>query len=374
MTAAAPARESGSPPSPELVQRRLAAADAHLPDPHWRAVAVFLAGTLPPGGLILAPNDFLAVFRGTIADHMRRDALPEARFAFFVLHKGPRLDRVDEAFLREALDGIAVFANPVFVICAPAGTPLPPAPPEHVQALLEQAAQRPLRTRSEKAVQVIGTHNRAWALRRTLGSLRHCRAPIIVVDDGSTGLNRWHNRRATCRAGALYIGLPDNCGLAYALNVGLSRALADPDTAWISVTNDDVAMAPAALAVLAAVARAAPGGASGTVVTGYDSPAHPHTGEGLLGGHAVAYARSHSGQHIFAHRQYWQAVMPIPTQYRGAPRRGGGLFEGHASDEDWWVGSWAPASAVKRGFEVVVVPGLVTTFGQGRSSWGGPGR
>lgn len=374
MAAAANAGDPGRAASPDRVQRRLAAAAAHLADPQWRAVAAFLAPTLPPGGLILAPNDFLAVFRGTVADHVRRDAMPEARFHFFVLHKGPRLHRVDDAFLREAVAGIAVFANAVFVVYAPPDTPLPPAPPEHVHALLEQAAQRPRGKRGEKTVQVIGTYNRAWALRRTLASLRHCGAPIMVVDDGSAGLNRWRNRLAARRAGALYFPLPDNRGLANAVNVGLCHALSDPGTTWISVTNDDVEMAPAGLAVLAEVARAAPGGPAGTVVTGYSSPAHAHTGTGTLAGHAVAYARSHSGQHIFAHRHYWQAVMPIPTQYRGAPRAGGGLFDGHASDEDWWVGSWAPASAVKRGFDVVIVPGVVTTFGEGRSTWGGPGR
>ncbi|MGE4012009.1 MAG: glycosyltransferase family 2 protein [Alphaproteobacteria bacterium] len=333
-----------------------------------------MADKLPIGGFVLAPNGFLHVFRGTVADHVRRDTLPSATFSFYVLHKGAYLDRIDPAFIREATAGTPVFANDVFVVFAPAGVASRAAAREHVAPLMEQVLRRALAPPADRVAMVVASFNRAWALRRTLRSLRRCGVPIIAVDDGSTGIDRLRNRLAAHRARAYYLPLPHNEGLPHALNVGICQALATPETQWISVTNDDVEIHPGALDVLVQVARAAPGGITGTILTGYDSPLHPVYATSMIAGHAVRFARSLSGQHAFAHRTYWQEILPIPTYYRGAPRRDAGLFEGHGSDEDWWFGSWSPASGVKRGIDVVVVPGLVTTFGDGRSTWGSPGR
>jgi hypothetical protein len=106
--------------------------------------------------------------------------------------------------------------------------------------------------------------------------------------------------------------------------------------------------------------------------TGFRNLHHRAHGEAEIGGEAVLFCRSTSGQHLHAHREYWESILPVPTPYARAPKVEGGIFPGQAGDADWWVSNWAPRSAIKRGAAICVVPGLVSTTGNGRSTWGGP--
>ncbi|NJO33778.1 MAG: glycosyltransferase family 2 protein [Rhodospirillales bacterium] len=219
---------------------------------------------------------------------------------------------------------------------------------------------------------VVTTYCRSWALRRTLHSLAK-QLPIMVVDDKSDPLSALRNRLTARRHGASYLLFGNNLGLAQALNAGIGYWLSRPETEWISVFNDDIEAMPDSVIAIDEIARASPFGRDATLVTGYRSPHHSAHGETRVAGRDVLLLRSASGQHLHAHRSYWQRVLPIPSPYAAAPKRNGGAYDGQGSDTDWWIGSWAPGSAVKRGAYILCAPGLVTTFGAGRSTWGSSG-
>lgn len=192
-----------------------------------------------------------------------------------------------------------------------------------------------------------------------------------MIDDGSSPLHSWRNRLYAGLAGASYMRLPANMGLAGARNAGVAYWLAHPEIEWISAFDDDVEVAPDLFDVLARIAREqAP---TSTMFTGYRSPVHFEHAETSIAERQVFFARSCSGQHMHAHRDYWTRVLPAPTPYARAPKPAGGTFPGQGCDSDWWFSCWSPKAGVKSGIDVVVVPGLVTTFGAAHSSWGSSG-
>ncbi len=294
--------------------------------------------------------------------------MPDAVIEFFVLHKG-MLERIDPALLCEAAAGMPIFANDVFAIYGRHGQRLP-AEQEYqlaaIQRFTDERARKPVETGTVGIT--VMTYNRSPALRRTLRSLARLRRPMLVIDDGSSPLHRWRNRLYSRLAG---MRLPKNMGLACARNAGFAHWLTQPEIEWISAFDDDVEVASNLFDVLAHLARnRAP---TTAIFTGYRSPVHREPAEATMAGRQVFFARSCSGRHMHAHRDYWTRVLPTPTAYPEAPKPIGGAFAGQGCDSDWWLSCWSPKSGIKSGIDVVVVPGLVTTFGAGHSSWGSSG-
>ena len=348
---------------------------ASLPDPLWVDAARSLDGLVERGDLILAPVEFLHVFPGSVALHVRRRMLGATPISHYILHKG-MLDRVDPEFVREAMQATPVFANAVFVVYSRRGGSLTDDQSEHLAVLNTYSAQIAQTSAPSFATGVVvTTYNRPWALRRTLASLSRQGRPIVVVDDGSPTISRFRNGIMAGAQRAAYMPHPDNLGLAHSLNVGVCHWLAHPEVEWISTFNDDVEVVDGMFDVLENIVRHSPHPPAHSLYTGYADDDHPRSVAEPLAGRAAALARSCPAKHLHAHRSYWQSVLPIPTAYTGAPKPAGGLFPGHGSDADWWVGSWAPQSAPKQGGSVVVIPGLVSTFATGASSstWGNKG-
>jgi hypothetical protein len=274
------------------------------------------------------------------------------------LHKG-MLDWVDRAFLEEARRCVPTFANDVFVVFTDDGDLLPDEQRQHL-AFFDHYVQTlgPACAPAESTGVVVTTHNRPRALARTLRGLARTKRPILVVDDGSSRHRRLLNRSLALRARAVYLRLPKNLGLANAANVGVCYWLAQPDTLWISVFNDDVDVVDDIFERLDLVTRSFGDAGPSRLYAGHHHPLHQVHDSGKVEQQQILLTRSCSGLHLHAHRDYWQEVLPVPTTYEGAPKPAAGVFTGQGSDVDWWTASWAPTSGVKRGFDVVVIPGL----------------
>lgn len=203
---------------------------------------------------------------------------------------------------------------------------------------------------------VVTTYNRPDALKRTLESLRKLGLPILVVDDASpNSLGTFY----TCHdGGAFLLRLPENRGLAGALNIGLSYWLADPMIKWISYFQDDVDVDPDILEVLRDVQHEK----DRPLLTGHDAVEHPALAEKVVSGVKVKLKKSCRATHMHAHRSYWESVMPIPSRELGAPKPIPGKPRGMGSNVDWWVATNAPKSVGATGRYVTCVPGLVRTF------------
>lgn len=206
---------------------------------------------------------------------------------------------------------------------------------------------------------LVTTFNRPAALQRSLPQIAALGLPVVVVDDGSEATARDANFHSCRDAGATYVGLAENRGLAAAMNVGLGYVLADPAVEWISYFQDDVDVAAETMERLARLEHpdARP------LLTGYDADEHPTVDTRDIAGISVALKPSTPAVHMHAHVAFWKAVMPIPSEYLGAPKPGRG-----ASGEDWWIS----AAAARRGLLIPCVPGLVRTFvwHPSDSTWG----
>lgn len=334
-------------------------------DEYWTAVAKVLERLAQDDDLILAPNEFLPLFPGVIALHVRKRMLPQERIAHFALHKG-MLEHVDPAYLAEAAGLTAVFANEVFAVYSIRGEELSAEQCIHLPDLSGFRAP-PLSTATGV---LVTTYNRSAALQRSLASIARQGRPILVVDDGSAELVKRENERIAVDHGAVFLGYPVNHGLANAMNVGVSYWLGCPEIEWISIFNDDVEVVDGTFDVIDALINSGRFVLDATVFTGFESALHPLGDIEIVEGHAIRRSNSSSGQHLHARSTYWQGVLPVPTTYPRAPKPTGGVFPGHGGDTDWWVASWAPRAAPKLGGNVVVVPGLVNTFSFKDSTWG----
>ena len=219
-------------------------------------------------------------------------------------------------------------------------------------------------TWDDRAV-LVTTFERPAALERSLPQICNLGAPVLVVDDGSRASVAQRNQAAARKHGAEYLRLPTNRGVSAALNAGLAYLLADPRLQWISYLQDDVDVRRDALTELQKVEDAT----LRPLLTGYDADEHLAVEETEICGVRVVLKRETAGIHLHAHRDYWRAVLPIPTQYLGSPKR-----RWEASLEDSWITVGAPAAAARRGIPVVCVPGLVRTFlwHSGDSTWENP--
>ena len=117
--------------------------------------------------------------------------------------------------------------------------------------------------------------------------------------------------------------------------------------------QDDVQLSPEALKALKAVRhiRERP------ILTPYYAKEHMVHGRARIEDYDVLFQRSAPGLMLYAHRDYWRDVLPIPTPHLGAPK-GRGKRPGQGADEDWWITAWSPRSAPKRGLYITCIPDL----------------
>lgn len=211
---------------------------------------------------------------------------------------------------------------------------------------------------------IVTSYNRPEALARSLPQISALGAPILVIDDGSDPARAATLADVAALVGARVCRLPENRGLAAALNVGLAYWLADRRAEWISYFQDDVDVSPSLFAELERAAAEYPA----ELYTGHDSPKHA----GLPAPEGVKFKLSAAGLHLHARAHFWASIMPIPTYELGAPhRREGRPGRGVGSNVDWWITRDAPARMVQGGY-IVCVPGLVRTFlhRAADSTWG----
>ncbi|MBD2464220.1 glycosyltransferase [Oscillatoria sp. FACHB-1407] len=340
-----------------------------LQDPYWMQVRSFLERHTQPLDAILAPNEFLEFFPGNYHYNITY-LLPADHFAFVVFHKA-MLREIELPFVLDVIRSFQpVFANEVFVVYAKqTSTQLSEQDQEHVQFLLDEIEnyRKQQKILIERFAITVTTHNRPHSLERSLPQFLTLKVPIVIVDDASTPENAAINKQIAEQHHIPLIHIPENRGLPNAMNVGISYWLADPGIIWISYFQDDVDVDPNLFEVLDAVQDRE----ERPLLTGRDALEHPTVKTENIAGHRVLLKRSMPGQHLHAHRDYWSAVLPIPTPYLGAPKPDKGK-PGQGADEDWWITAWSPNSITKRGKYVVCVPGLVRTFRPTaeNSTWG----
>jgi len=346
-------------------------------DRFWENVFTFLRRYATEADRILAPKDFLDVHPGVFGYGIQY-AFPLHYFSLIVLHKG-MYDYFPLEALEELRAGfVPIFANEVFVVLANHPRKgVAYVPDVHYEAFaiaIEELRQHGHRegsrgdsTATTSYGVVVTTYNRPHALSRSLPQILRAGAPVLVVDDGTTGEGEARNRDTAKSCGADYLLLPNNRGLPAAINAGISYWLADPQVTWISCFQDDVDVHPAIFAHLEKVQEPT----VRPILTGRLSGRHPTYGQERVGGEEIILMRGISGQHIHAHRDYWRGVLPIPSPYLGAPRHGGGLA-GQGPEEDFWISVWSPGSITKKGGFVACIPGLVRAFLSSAedSTWG----
>ena len=325
-----------------------------------------------PGDSLLAPVEFLHFFRSVYPIHIRRSMITSERIDWFLLHKG-MLERVDPSIAEEALGLSAHFANEVFALFGRREGKLPDEEKNHLQPVLGWKKNLTALPEIDGHAALVTTFERPNFLERCLDSLIGQFNRILIVDDGSEALTRDRNATAASRAGAEveYVHLGRNRGHSCAFNVGIAMLLADLDISWISKFDDDTELVSGGVERLKLVTRACGTAGHRNLYSCYGRPEHFHLvhREEMILGERVLICRSCSGQHMHAHRSYWERVVPIPTPYARAPKRAGGFFPGQGSDSDRWCSNWAPRSAVKMGGWVYVLPGLVRNHGEDDSTW-----
>jgi hypothetical protein len=341
-------------------------------DESWIAALRALRQVHANGEVVLAPAEFAHFFDKTYPIHIRRRVIPDERIDWFLLHSAMG-DRIDPAVAQEGLGLHPHFANEVFVLLGRREGELPDNQRVYLAPFASWAKDLPAREKEDAQAAMIKAFGRPSLLEPCLASIADQFDRLLVVDDGSNAGSRSKNQETASRFGAEYLSLRRNRGVACAYNVGLLILFSELEIEWISIFDDDVNLAAGGAARLRSVTQSLGPTAANNLYSGYASPKHRIERETLIGGERVSIYRSCSGQHMHAHRSYWEGIVPIPTAYPRAPKLAGGLFPGHGSDTDWWCSNWAPRSVMKRGGSVYVLPGLVTTRGSGRSTWGGPG-
>jgi hypothetical protein len=219
----------------------------------------------------------------------------------------------------------------------------------------------------DDCVILMTTFNRPAALARSLPQVAALGCRVVVVDDGTAGAAGRENASICERCRVARLAMPENRGLAAAMNIGLAYAMADPAVEWISYFQDDVDVTPDVMVGLRAIADHQ----QRPLVTAYDAPLHPTERQIEVAGYAVKLKGSSPAVQLHGHVEYWKSVMPIPSEYVGAPRR-----RWEASLEDYWIVNKAAGALTKRGLLIACLPGLVRTFlyDAGDSTWDNPNR
>lgn len=205
---------------------------------------------------------------------------------------------------------------------------------------------------------LVTTYNRPEALARSLPQIAALGAPVLVVDDGTpigAGLAEMQ-KLVIFDCGANLLRLPSNRGLACTLNIGLSYLLADKSITHISYFQDDVDVHPDCHKLLWSLKDKAP------LLSGHDAKEHRAILKGNESGIEYLVKDNIRATHMFASRDFWQSIMPIPTRELGAPKRTKPGERGHGSNVDWHITQWADNSPKKKNQPIIVVPGLVRSF------------
>lgn len=206
---------------------------------------------------------------------------------------------------------------------------------------------------------IVTVCGRPWALRRSLPQILKTGDPVLVVDDSRTDADADACREVVSKVGeALYMRVPQNRGLACAMNLGLDFWLADEEVKWISYFQEDVDVDSHAHKYLALVGE----NSRHRILTGRDAREHATVQEETVMGVRLKLKKSTAGTHLFAARNYWMSVYPIPTRRLGAPMPLPGQARGLGSNVDWWICTRAPRSAAALGGFVACAPGFVRTF------------
>ncbi|MFA5387963.1 MAG: glycosyltransferase [Candidatus Paceibacterota bacterium] len=203
---------------------------------------------------------------------------------------------------------------------------------------------------------IITTYDRGAAFRRTAYQVARLNIETLVVDDGSS-LAEFEIVQQVCTDLRFkLLRLPKNRGLAAALNMGLAFWLADCKVDWVSYFQDDVDVHAEAMNIMREFHSLAP------LLTGHDAPEHPALKIADMNGHQVKIKQSCRATHMHAHVDFLRAVMPIPTNCLGTPKRTAPGVKGMGSNVDWWIVRDAPNSLKNQGKGLVCVPGLVRSF------------
>lgn len=338
---------------------------------HVRGVLARISGD-PRSVRVFAPDEFSPYLRALTPLSPYRDLPGDLTFDAIVVRQD-QLNMLAPPLIRALRDAYAcVFANRRFALFVPA--PLAGQPSAAavqvahrlatLAAPVTATAAARTATPADRAI-LVTTFNRPAALARSLPQIAALGCAVVVVDDGSEGPLARENAALCERHQATRIALPANRGLAAAMNVGLSFLLADPTLQWISYLQDDVDVAPDLMTQLQAIEDRD----LRPLITGYDSDRHPVERYDDVTGRRVAFKRSTPAVHLHGHADYWRRVLPIPSQYVGAPRR-----RWEASLEDYWLVNHAPEALTKKGLMVACLPGLVRTFlfAPGDSTWDNP--
>lgn len=203
---------------------------------------------------------------------------------------------------------------------------------------------------------IITTYNRPEAFRRTADQVAKLNIETLVVDDGSDESNRYQVERTCTNHSFKLLRLPKNRGLAAALNIGLAFWLADCKVDWISYFQDDVDVHSETIEILRQFHGLTP------LLTGHDAPEHAALKYTEMFGHQVKIKESIRATHMHGHRDLWRAVMPIPTNALGTPKKTQPGVKGMGSNVDWWIVRDSPNSIKNTGKGIVCVPGLVRSF------------
>jgi glycosyltransferase involved in cell wall biosynthesis len=202
-------------------------------------------------------------------------------------------------------------------------------------------------------VSLVTTFSRPDALARSLPQIAALRAPVLVVDDG--GSCEEQNRNVCAKHGAAYLRLPENRGLAAALNIGLSFWLADSSVKWISYFQDDVDVHPDAHKALTRLHDSRP------LLTGHDGSEHATGYVEEVNGLIVKHKSYIRATHMHGSAELWRSFLPVPTNALGTPKKIN-AGRGMGSNVDWWIVRDAPNSMEKRSQDILCVPGLVRSF------------
>lgn len=232
-----------------------------------------------------------------------------------------------------------------------------------------------------KIAVIVTTFNRPACLARSLPQIvaaaREVDAPVLVVDDGGKIAARDNNDISISRIigdlGVTFLRLPENRGLAGALNVGLSYWLADPSIEAIHYFQDDVEVDPLCIAACNVLLNATKGHC---VVTGHDArehrerhdlPCYPDNCFGIY----MRGRDSCRATHMAATVAAWKRVLPIPSRALHLPSKE--IRDAHrpesrgtGSGVDWWIVRDSPNR-----LPVLCIPGLVRSFAHKRadSTW-----
>jgi glycosyltransferase involved in cell wall biosynthesis len=203
---------------------------------------------------------------------------------------------------------------------------------------------------------LVTTYNRPEALARSLPQIAALGAPVLVVDDGSKCDLAAANYSISSESEAAYLRLPENRGLAAAMNIGLSYWLADSRITAISYFQDDVDVHKD---TLKAMPRLEP---HGLLVTGHDAAEHKPFGHDKIHGIRVKVKNAIRATHMHAPMDFWKLIIPIPTCELGAPKHNGDGRKGIGSNVDWWIVRDSPHSTGRQGRAIICAPGFVRSF------------